>query len=281
MRNPFRRRQKRESVTSQLLRAWTLAIADGGVNDPRTTSVGEAIAREYEAALAEVQSNHPALDPEIMGCIGRQLAVRGEWVGEINVVGGSIRLQEAADWDVTGDTGDPNSWMYQLTLPRPSGDRTEVVLGSGVVHLKYSTDPRSPWRGISPFDRMSASSRAVGGSEARFAEELASAVGFVVPVPATPQPEDDDDESGVDPLQELASDLRSLEGRTSLVETTSGGWGDGMANRPMEEWRPRRMGADPSDGAGRDSARQRAGDAGSVRAAWRHDRVRHDGDLHA
>ena len=238
MRNPFRR-QERADVSGGLVRAWQAALAERALGDARATAIAEMVAHEYGAAFAQATSSHPALTPALLGDMGRRLVLHGEYVALIDVVGGAVVLHEAAAWAVTGEGADPASWHYQLTLPRPSTDVSRPALGDEVVHLTYANAARAPWRGLSPLDLARATSQAVGGLEGRLAEELGTPTGYVVPVPAQPIAADDD------PLTALAGDLARLKGATTLVESTSAGWGDGKGAAPTAEWTPRRIGAHP------------------------------------
>ena len=238
MRNPFRR-QDRESVTQQLLSEWQDHLSTGNVDDVRRTAVGEIVAREYEAALAESTCNYAGLDAEARARIGRSLATTGNSVWLITVGAEDVTIAEAATWDIAGDTDNPNQWMYQLTMPRPSGDHSEIVSGASVLHFRYSTDPRAPWRGISPLTRMVESSRALGGSEARVADELEAIVNFPLPVPQQTTG------ANTDALKKLAQGLQTQRGKTLVVTSMSSGWGEGMSGRVAREWEPRRTGGNP------------------------------------
>ena len=243
MRNPFRR-QERADATASLLRAYQLVL-QRGAGAPEATAIAEIIAREYRAAGEEVISPHPALTPEIMGDALDRLGIEGEYVALIDFDdAGEISLVEATTTVVRGLSTDLAQAVYDLCIPTPSGTIQRTVLGSGVVHLRYAIDPHAPWRGIGPLQRARATAEAIGGGEQRIAEELGSAVGFVIPVPQAPGGDDDDDDTA-DPLAPLAADLAEAKGATLLVESTSSGWGDGPVARPMAEWAARRIGADP------------------------------------
>ena len=80
-------------------------------------------------------------------------------------------------------------------------------------------DARCRWRGLGPLDRALSTAAALGGSEARVADELGSPVGFLIPVPDEPVGDNDDPDDDDDTLAKLADDLGKLEGRTTLVES--------------------------------------------------------------
>ena len=71
----------------------------------------------------------------------------------INVEGGELRLLPVGDHDVSGSSPDPSTWIYRCSLHGPSGSTTRTVPSAGVVHVKYSTDPARPHRGVGPLKR--------------------------------------------------------------------------------------------------------------------------------
>ena len=72
-------------------------------------------------------------------------------------------------------------------------------------------------------------------------EEAGAATGHLLPDAGVT----DGDDDGPDRNAHLASDLRSISGKTFLVETTSAGWGEGRVAAPQADWKPQRIGADP------------------------------------
>ena len=60
-------------------------------------------------------------------------------------------------------------------------------------------------------------------------------------------PQDGGDDSDDDPLASLRKDIRDAKGRALLLETTSGGWGEGKTAAPSADWQQRRLGPMPSD----------------------------------
>ena len=76
--------------------------------------------------------------------------------------------------------------------------------------------------------------------EQRLGQEAGGPVGHLLPVP-----QDGGDGSETDPLATLKATVGSLDGRVALVETTSAGWGEGMAVAPRQDWISHRFGANP------------------------------------
>ena len=140
-----------------------------------------------------------------------------------------------------------------------------------------------PCRGweSAPASRSALSGRLHGALEQHLAHEVSAPVGSVIPVPASPETDDDD----VDVLGDLRKDIRNLRGSVVLTETTSSAFGEGRAFAPQHDWVPQRIGADPPDSlialrseSGRSvlaaagvppSLYEVGGDAAGRREAWR------------
>ena len=117
---------------------------------------------------------------------------------------------------------------------------------------EYSYDPRrGPGTGKAPCSGHHADRGTLASNlEKRLGQEAGGAVRRrVVPLPQDPDTEDSDedgeDEADEKPLDALRSDLANLKGRTALVETVAGGWGEGKSAAPMFDWKPQRFGANP------------------------------------
>ena len=128
--------------------------------------------------------------------------------------------------------------------------------------------------------------------EDALSDEAGGTRGHVLPLPSAPVSTD----PKVDALADLRADVNSLRGRTALVVSTAGNWGQGPAQEaPRTDWRPQRLGFDAPASAG--SLRSETGAAilsalgcsadlfsggASAREAWRrflHGSVQPLGDL--
>ena len=90
----------------------------------------------------------------------------------------------AETWDVGGGS-DPSTWHYRISLGGP--DRTltlDPVPSAGVVHIKYSTDPSTPWRGVGPIESASLAGKLSAEVSAALGDELSGPVGALLPVSA-------------------------------------------------------------------------------------------------
>ncbi len=191
-------------------------------------------------AVASVQSASglvtEALPPSLLALIGRSLIRRGQLVCSIETTGGRLALLPAASWDVQGGP-DPRSWQYRLELGGPSGSVTRRNPGEGVIDLRYSCDPAQPWRGLGPLQVARLDGRLGSELAAALGDEAAGPRGSLLPVPG---------EGGDGELDELRADIAGLHGKAALLETTSGGWGEGKGAAPQQDWTPKRLGPNPS-----------------------------------
>lgn len=243
MRWPWSRRETRTSggyaaaVTEALI---GLAEGDalGGV---QATAALEAASGMWARALASAEVKPgdavtAGLTPETLALMGRELCRRGESVHVIDVEDGRLRLLPSGAWDVYGGSADPESWTYRVYLSGPSGTETRVLPSSAVVHVRYAVEAVRPWAGVGPLQFAQATGKLAGGLENRLSQEVGGPVAHLLPVPT-----DGEDDS----LDKLREGIAKAKGGTSLVETTAAGWGEGKAAAPAEDWKPRRIGANP------------------------------------
>lgn len=261
MRWPWKREQRqlpeiRESggagFTDAIVRALLTEAAGGTIKDAAATAALEAAAGQYSRAfqVAEVTPATPAtmaLTPAVLGLMARDLIRRGESIHVIEVGPGGVRLLPAGSWDVRG-SWDPLKWRYRCDVFGPSGNVTRHLPAAAVIHARFSVDASRPWHGIGPMGWAALTGRLHGALEGSLADEAGGPVGSVIPVPASPDDTDpDEDEVDTDPLAKLRADVAALRGKTALVETVAAGWGEGQTAAPHADWRPQRIGADPPD----------------------------------
>ena len=232
--------EKRSSYTDSVFDVQILQASADRLNDAAATAAVEASAMFWSLALASatVSPRTPALSPEVLANIGRQLVKRGQVVYIISTDTGSIKLELASGFNIeAGD--DPDTWLYRVQLPKPNRGHIEVIRpGAALLHFRYAPSITTPWRGVAPWRNANVSATLLGNLEGRLAQEAGTRVGYLLPVPV---------DGGDDSVTTLKSDISKLAGNTALVETTSAGWGDGKAAAPQTDWKPRRMGADPPE----------------------------------
>ena len=225
--------------------AITAAFEEGAARSASAdaTAAVETAASAYGRcfAAARVAPEGPRtrwITPAVLNLAGRELIRRGELPMRLYVRGGSVRGAVAGSWYVHGREHDRGGWRYQLTEYGPSGSRTRWVPADAVVHLQYAFDPARPWLGLSPVQVAAADGRLHANTVAALSEEAGGPRGHLLPVPS------DGEE---DNLTGLRGSIATLKGKLALVETTAAGWGEGKPAAPAEDWKPRRIGANPPD----------------------------------
>ena len=192
-------------------------------------------------ASAQVEGARPsitqALTPDVLERIGRELIRTGECVFYIRVGREGLRLYPVTSYDVTG-TFDPDSWRYRLDLSGPSGTWSVNARPEQVLHCRYMIEPERPWRGIGPLDVARNAGRLNSEVNTALQDEASGPRGQLLSIPK---------EGGSDTLDTLKTQLAGLKGRAALVETTSGGWGQGQGQAPRTDWNPKRLGANMPD----------------------------------
>ena len=171
-----------------------------------------------------------ALTPAVLESIGRRLLLRGEALFEIRVEDGAVRLVECSTWDISGR----REWVYRVDISMPSGYYTRTLSANQVIHPRIGATSERPWEGSGPLSRSSATSKLAATLETKLTQEVGGPVGNVLPLPHTGS------------ITALQADINKLAGRTVLVESTSGGYGD-KDSAPKGDWLTRRIGADPPE----------------------------------
>ena len=202
-------------------------------------------ANAFSAARIDPPEARAVLTPNTMALVARNLIRRGEDVHQVMVEGGRMRLQPIGSWDVRGGPREAD-WWYRADRFGPSGNLTELVPAGSVLHCRYAVDSARPWHGLAPLAWARATGTLAANLETRLGEEAGSSVGFLLPVPHDGRRGDGpDDGSQDDGLDDLRRDIRTLRGRTGVLETTAAGWGMGMSSAPRSDYKPMRLGADP------------------------------------
>ena len=203
--------------------------------------------RAFASATVQPQTARTrALTPELLGWIGQELVLRGEGLAVIEVNGGGLELLPAGHFTVTGKAS-RSSWRYKATVFAPSNTFTyQHAPASQVVHCRWSFNADLPEFGAAPWKRASITSTLLGNLEKRLSEETGGIVGHLLPVPSDPAPAGEDGEE-LDAYEGLRQTLKGLKGKTALVETTAGGYGEGMNTAPRKDFVPVRLGANPPD----------------------------------
>ena len=230
------RTELRASGYTDLILAGIDATARGTDPDVLVSGAVEIAAGTWARALASAEvSGTDALTRRVRHRIGRDLIRLGENVMEVSTENGTPELLPVAYWEVLA------GWRYRLEQPEPPGDtKAKVVPRERVAHFMWTESAREPWRGVAPLAAASKLGTLAARVEDKLAQDLATPVAMLVPVP----------KDGGDPrLDSLRGDIAAAEGAAVLVEATSTGWDEtrGQAGT-RQDWKGQRLGPEIPDG---------------------------------
>ena len=238
--------EKRESSYTDAFVSALVSQAAGTTNgDPAALAVLEAAAGLWSRAFAaaRLEPEIPAVTPAVLAMIGRDLIRRGDSLFLIGEAGDALR--PVGSWDIRG-AADEAEWFYRCDRFGPSRQTTAYVPSDSVLHFRFAVDAARPWRGLGPLQWARSGASLAANAETRLAEEASGSVARVIPMPKASTQTGADGET-VDPSAAMRADIASAKGRALIVETTSGGHGDGRADAPQRDWKQERIGPDPSD----------------------------------
>ena len=186
-----------------------------------------------------------AINPVVLGQIGRDLITAGDSLHILDVRDGQVFLLPCSSWHFEGPAN-PMDWVVRATTFGPSTSTTMLIPYAGVVFIRWGSNPGTPYVGIAPSTWATTTGRLHSETERALADEIAGPMHNVVPTPPAGAAEGaDDDPDAQTPLDLLAADITKNRGGTLLVETTAEGYGEGRASAPQRDWDPRRLGANP------------------------------------
>ena len=244
MRWPWQRIEKRDSSYEGALVGLLRERAEGtSAGDPSALASLEACAGLWSRAFgaARLEPDIPAVTPSILALIGRDLIRHGDSLFILDMMGGRPVMKPCGSWDVRGGADEPD-WMYRVSRYGPTHESTRYLPSDAVLHFRYAYDAARPWRGLGPLQWARSGASLAANAELRLSEEASGSVARLIPVP-----QDGGDGEDGDPLAGLKSDIKNGKGRALLVETTSGGFGEGRVAAPQADWKQQRIGPDPSD----------------------------------
>ena len=233
---PFKSEDRASNGYTDLFVNQLLAQAGGNVYaDVSNTAAAELVAGLWGRAFASasLSPTFPGIGPDTLEAIARAMILGGEYLGAIDTSDGAVRLLQAYSWDVVGGAN-PRTWRYSLELPGPSGNEARNLPAEGVVSCRWATAPSTPWRGVGPFQASSLTGALLANLEKTLAAEAGAPSGYVLPTPK------DGADTGA-----LQASMRTLKGKTGIVETTAAGWGQGNSLAPRQDWAVKRFGSDP------------------------------------
>lgn len=204
--------------------------------------------------LAEISTPRPLhLPATLRGLIARQLVSTGEFVGKIEVVGRTsglrIEILPAQSQTVLGADPLPSHWLYQLTIPSPTGTSFLHELTSAqVIHPRQGCSLETPWQGRGSLQLALASGTLGSRLEEILENILNSPVGHIIPIP-------ENTDGAV--VQRFKADVEKLQGSVAMPESTQGGFGLGAGAAPKNDWVPQAL--KPVIDAGTIQAREQVG----------------------
>lgn len=234
---------------------WLVAQAAGGSGilstDVTKTGALETAASLYARCLsqAEVEPDDPrtrAITPDVLAEIGRECIRKGEWLAEISLNGIRVKLTPVTEWEVRGSSPDPETWRVLVTQSTPDGSRDKFVPYMKCVHVRYSTSPRSPWSGSPPWALSKETARLLAALETRLADEAGGPVAHIVPVVGGVSVKKPGN-GGTDRYSDPDAEIKAARGKPVLVESTRTGATLNRAAIPQDDWKPRRVGANPPE----------------------------------
>ena len=239
MKWPWSKSEIRSSGYTDLIIAGLESRADGSTSTVRAIAALEIASGLWGRSLASAtvapsSAALAGLTPAVIGDIGTRLCRSGEAVYTLSVEGGAVRLHPVSDWDVQGGF-DPESWVYRCQLAGPSRTIARMVESAGVLHVRYSSDARQPWIGVSPLARCPATATLAANLETRLSQEAGGPVGSFLSVPEGSNPDGD-------MLADLRTGIAGAKGAPVLHETVVKGYGD-PGDAPHGDLRPVRFGA--------------------------------------
>lgn len=243
---PWSRETRDSSYTDTLIQTIVNQASGATLAQPAATGALEACASIIARCFAAATVKGPdvfmkALGPSTLSHAARALIRQGEAVFFVDLRNGRLSLMPCAYWDVDGDA-EPETWRYRLTVPGPDRYTTlESVPATGVIHVRYMTDPGAPWRGVGPLQSAAIAGRLSAEVGQALADEASGPRGSLLPTPT-----DGNDET----MTAFKADLRKLNGKLALVESQNSGSFDNAGGKSMpSEWTPRRLGMNPPAGA--------------------------------
>ena len=228
------------SYTDALIAAITANARGQQTAFPSAVGALEAasglVSRAFATAMVETTATPVlrALTPSCLALIGRALVRRGEIVFYIDTSRGQVDLLPCQSHDVDGGPN-PATWTYRCTIGGPDMTHTyEDTPADGVVHIMYSRDVETPWRGRGPLQSAQLTGRLASEILAALADESSGPRGHLIGIPV------DGDDPTVAALKPV---IAALAGKAALVQT--GDWGGNESNGRMV-LKPERLGPEPT-----------------------------------
>ena len=126
----------------------------------------------------------------------------------------------------------PASWVYDVIPARPCHHpQRHHQRAENVLHMRYATDPQTPWRGHSPLGVATDAGRLSAEVLAALADEASGPRGSFLAVPSA------------EAADKIPGDIKAARGTMLILETLIAGW-QGATAMPAD-WLAKRFGANP------------------------------------
>ena len=234
------------SQTGQTLREFGDALSgtSTGGNVYETAAVEFAVGIIGRAAMAaEVRGGGATLDPHTMAQLFRETVLLGESVQliDLNRRTNVLRLLPVATRPIITGGPAPESWRYEVRLPRPNGedplgiDQLPVrnVGAEGVIHVRYMPYRAAPWQGVSPLQSAGFTAETLARIERSLQDDAKMPTGGIMPQP---------DGISADGIDQILLAMNQGKGSLTLVETTANAFGLGKDAAPRRDWEQQRFG---------------------------------------
>ena len=246
---PFSRKTEVREATggyTSIISALIEAQASGSTQQASATAALEAASGLLSRAFASATVDGPddivaALSPRTLAQIGRDLVRIGESLHVIRMSDGRLRLAPSSTWYFEGPEN-PSEWIATCTSYGPSGSSTWRVPMDSVVFVTWGSPTARPYHGLGPATWASETARLSANAERSLADEAGGPVAALLTIP---EGQDAGSEDADDALAGLRADIGKARGRALLLETTSGGFGEGRSNAPQRDWKPAPLHPEP------------------------------------
>ena len=195
-----------QAILQEATGSTTASVASLGVVEACAGLWGRSFA---SATVTPAGPATTALTPAVLEAIGRRLLVFGEAVFEIMVEDGAVRLVEASNWEVE----ERASWLYLAHFTTPEGTFSRTLTADRVLHPSIGVNFKAALgRGVT---------HTLGNLETgrRARNQVDAGSRRAGRPPVLPLPHKGS-------MAALQADIDKLAGRTVLVESTAGGYGD-------------------------------------------------------
>ena len=219
-----------DAIINQIL-AMSQGAADSDASVQATAAL-EIAAGVVSRAFAVADVSGADIPPVQLAALARAVVTRGEALAYYD----GMALLPVVTYEIYGPAR-RMEWRYHCDFDSPGGNTMSLhVPARRMVHWQYSYDLGRPWIGVGPMQRAIEGGQLAANVERALRRESSGTVGYLLPIPT-----DADDAS----VTQLKADLKALHGRTSVVETTAGGWGEGRIAAPRSDYVPQRIGPAP------------------------------------